>query len=344
MPRNDGLPTGWPYTATRPLPRCLAPIQSETVSSFLERLARSNRISLSDLACLLFPSEDNNPNITARRLRLEQLASVSGISPIHLAYALPEMRMHLPVTHGLHLEGTTRAGRPNQALLACRLCVSAKGVKGNVTVWRRPDENVCLRHGLWIGDGVASPADQVSVSGLPDILMAQRAHNRMIRRFGYREVGAAYDGATRAVDWSTYFPSDTPRWTRREYFGRQEGDGNVSRACDAAAMYPEVVTLARVLVSPYWRRLSVGDDLERERFFRQVLECGITNGRPDLNTPLQRWIDMQRWPWPDVPQDERVVLLRRSLPMSPVVDEAEGTRDRLHVQGFEGRMSDGPDE
>ncbi|MCA2229215.1 TniQ family protein [Nonomuraea aurantiaca] len=323
MPRNDGLPTGWPHTATHPLPRRVAPIQSETVNSFLERLARANRISLSDLACLLFPSEYNNLNITVRRLRLEQLATVSGISPICLAYGLPEMRMHLPIAHGLHLEGTTRAGRPNRALLACRLCVSAKGVKDNVTVWRRPDENVCLRHGLWIGDDVTSPADQVSVSSLPEILWAQRAHSRMIRRFGYREVGAAYDGAIRAVDWSTHFPSDTPRWRRREYFGQQEGTGNVSHACDAAAMYPEVVTLARVLVSPYWRRLSVGDDPERERFFRQVAEYGVTNGRPDLNTPLQRWIDMQSWPWPDVPQDEKVALLRRCLPMSPVVEEVE---------------------
>jgi hypothetical protein len=190
-----------------------------------------------------------------------------------------------------------------------------------VTVWRRPDDNVCLRHGLWIGAGVTSPADQMVVSDLPEVFAAQRAHARMIRRFGHREVGAAYDCATSAVEWSTCFPSSVPRWSRLQHFRDRGGINSLPGACDAAAMYPEAVLLTSVLVSPHWRRMSIGNRRERASFFGQVGRCGFARGRPELNAPLQQWIDRQRWPWPEVPYDVAVAEHRRSLPPSPVVEQ-----------------------
>ncbi|MFF3127820.1 hypothetical protein ACFVRD_37255 [Streptomyces sp. NPDC057908] len=57
------------------------------------------------------------------------------------------------------------------------------------------DRNVCLRHRLWIGDGITNADEQVDVSRLPDALQAQRHHRNLIARHGRRWVRSAYPDA-----------------------------------------------------------------------------------------------------------------------------------------------------
>jgi hypothetical protein len=64
-----------------------------------------------------------------------------------------------------------------------------------VTCWTTHDRNVCLRHRLWIGNGIANADKQVDVSRLPDTLRAPRHHRNLITRHGRRWVRNAYPDA-----------------------------------------------------------------------------------------------------------------------------------------------------
>jgi len=94
-----------------------------------------------------------------------RLAVISGSATAAVKNALPAFG-------GMH-------GRPARAVIACRLCTSARRIQQPVPVHLPAHHQVCLRHGIWLS-GTRTP--QFSVSGCPDILAAERQARRLRRR------------------------------------------------------------------------------------------------------------------------------------------------------------------
>ena len=280
----------------RQLPRRVCPVQDETTHSYIRRLADANHLPTPDLISHLSP-------LGAGRVRrrsevpVDDLAIVSGIAPVRLAYALPEIRGQFADQSALRILGRPTVGYPNRTCPPCRRCMAAKGINGPVTVWARQDRNVCLHHQLWIGRGVHTPGDQLDLSDLPQIAQAQTRHRNLIRRHGHHPAEVFYENAREIIDWSSNHPnSDTARTSRLRYLFDREQTQRLPRSYDYAAYYPEVAGVLSVLVSPFWQHLAISEDpTQQEAFFRQVAANGLTNGAPWRNTPLRNWIDRLRW-------------------------------------------------
>lgn len=314
----------WLRCRPRPLPRRVSPVQDETVFSFLHRLAQANHIRSDELAAYhVIRHRRPWARARSRDVSLHALSMISGHTPFCLAHALPEIRPQLADQSALRVIGRTTVNGPNRTWPACRCCMAAKGITTTVTVWTRRDQNVCLRHQLWIGQGVDRPEDQVDVADLPEIGRAQSRHRNLIRRHGPGRVRYFHPDAEEIIKWSTEFPSDTRRWNRRRHFFAREKAERLPWSYDFAACYPEVVALLSVLASPHWRRNAVSDNpADRQRFYRQTAANGITNSAPDRNTPLNKWIDRHRQDrTPDDPHAEQA--LRQWIVMASGVEADE---------------------
>ncbi|MER6832037.1 TniQ family protein [Streptosporangium sp. NPDC000563] len=296
---STSSPIQLPRLSVRALPRSLPPVANETIGSFVARLAFVNHINCRDLIRVLAPTCRSQLRAPEKIVRLHLLAGATGIKSTHLAYALPEIRGQLLDQGVSGLKGMTIAGHPNRIHPACRLCMGAKNVVGRVSVWRRPDQNICLRHGIWIGRDVTTPADQFCVNDLPEMLQAQRRHGKLISRYGHRAVNYHYGHAHNIVDVSSRLPSPTKRWSRMLYFFEREKVERLPRSYSSAAMYPEAVALTNILISPYWRHSAVhGSPIEQDKFFRHIQLKDLTNGPPNLDRSLWGWIrEHQPQPW-----------------------------------------------
>jgi hypothetical protein len=108
----------------------------------------------------------------------------------------------LPVT-GRPLPNHARSRPP------CRFCAARRGAPPTrrvdpdwvlePEVWLSVEDNVCLRHQVWIGPDADSYDQQLDLRALPEIVQAQTRHRRLIRRRGRRETFLAY-GAPLAWD------------------------------------------------------------------------------------------------------------------------------------------------
>ncbi|MER7279452.1 TniQ family protein [Dactylosporangium sp. NPDC000244] len=279
----------------RPLPRPVAPVQDETMSSFLHRLAARNHVAIQDLTAHVSTTVHEQGRRYSQ-ISIDSLAAASGLAAASLAYALPEIREQHAHHRVLHLAGRTVAGQPNFVRLACRRCMASKAIAGPVQLWARHDHNVCLRHRLWIGEGVHEVGEQLDVSDLPEIGRAQSRHRNLVRRHGHRSVSAFYETAHEISDWSSRNSlSPTPRSARRRYFFKREQAKILPWSYSHAAHYPEVVGVLSVLASPFWRRLAISAiPADWRLFLQQVGRNGITNGDPATNAPLRNWMVEQR--------------------------------------------------
>jgi hypothetical protein len=282
-----------PRPKLRPLPRRVAPLQDETIDSYVGRLEAANHLARHDLADHI-KSEPAGPARRRSGVSLNALAILSGIPPFHLAQALPEILSPFADCDSFRIQGRPVTGEPIRRCSPCRRCMMAKNVSRVcfVTVWARHDQNVCLRHRLWIGQGVRVLGEQLEVSDLPEIARAQIRHQKLIRRYGHLPASRFYTDAQEIIDWSTDNPNySTARWKRLNYLFDREQVRQLPHSYDYAAYYPEVVGVLSVLVSRYWQHMAIsGNPAEQERFYRQVADNGLTNGTPALNTPLRKWI------------------------------------------------------
>jgi hypothetical protein len=315
---------GWFRWRPRPLPRRVSPVQDETISSFLHRLALANHIRGDELqAYLVIRRRKRWTPVRLPDVSLRALSVLSGHAPLCLAHALPDIRPQLADQSALQVIGRTTVNGPNRTRPACRRCMAAKGITTEVTVWARHDQNVCLRHQLWVGQGVVRPEDQVDVADLPEIARAQTRHRNLIRRHGLGRVRYFHRAAEKIIKWSPELPSHTGRWNRRRHLFIRENAERLPWSYDAAACYPEVVALLSVLTSPHWRRMATSDNpADRQRFYRQTAANGITTGQPERNRPLNTWIEHHRQDrTPDDPYAEQA--LRWYSTPSGVVEAGE---------------------
>jgi TniQ len=273
----------------RALPRTCRPAPDETTGSYLLRLAAANRVTGPDLiSYLTVGTSQSIANVT-----LAALATASGQPPLVLAYALPELRSHYPGQHAMALRGRTLPAKPNTVRPACRRCTATRTAAGRIDMWYRHEHNVCLRHLLWTGPGAGNPRDQVDLAAHPDIVHAQVRHLRLVRGHGHGIVRTAYCTAREIWETLIYRGWGVPCTVIRDmhlpaWFGHQDWAGDPRDPVHQAAIYPEVITLTGMLVSPRWRPFAMSASAADHDRFRAEFQHRLPPDCRDLaNADLQ---------------------------------------------------------
>ena len=280
-----------------PLPRLpvpVAPFPTETVGSYVTRLALANHLQLATLADYL-----RGPGTTRTRPDIERLAAATGKSRLVLQHALPELDPH-------RLRPQLGCSR-----LACRFCAAARGISSPVTCWAMGYPDVCLRHRRWTGPTVLDVGKQRDLSRVPEVLAAAKRHYVLLREHGPLRAHRAFQDALEV----------TLEWVRRGWWGRhrdrrlwQLSAGSVVLIRDPvlhAALYPETVRLACILASPYWVRVAVSAGQgDQGRFYAEVARrLDLSEYSPrSIGDPLARWVAREvRLAFAEVPPGCRYV-------------------------------------
>ncbi|GAA0931039.1 TniQ family protein [Nonomuraea longicatena] len=258
-----------------PLPVTVPLIRDETLNSYVARLARANCLKESALRQHLTGSR-----LPSVPISLEVLAQATGHSATALSYAMPELAPESERAAVLRL-GDRPSDKEHLSRNVCRACLIRHGVNPrrspDISIRRHPEDFICRRHRRWVApDGF--PTDrQPDLRDQPEIMRAHGLHGRLIRRHGRFPVSVAFGEAEnimhiwernglcqeradqRMIAWTGW--SDWRAYVRR---------GDPRRA---AAQYPEVIALARLLASPYWRGLALNGTRGTEinlRFLAEV--------------------------------------------------------------------------
>ena len=260
--RDKGkAPVDHHHNMPRPLPRQVRPFPSETVNSYLRRLAAANRLSADALRSHIAGGQRRSIPLPIARL------SVLTNLPEHT------LRRALSGPAPVHDEQTgSTSGVPRWAGVAgpaCRLCAFARGSTETVWCWKYPESVICLRHRRWVSS--LSADDQPDLNGQPDIIRAHLRHLRLVRRLGRDAVAAGYAQAREVCeDWlARAWHLDGYQQRMAIFHGPGWGRAWTS-ATVAAAMYPQAVALARLLSSPYWQAQVRSGSSEPERFTHEV--------------------------------------------------------------------------
>lgn len=227
----------------RALPLSVRLVAGESVASFMRRLAAANGLQAADVVGYVGGARrEIDPQSVEVRLgtaAIEGLSVLAGRSVEQLRRALPTARR----------AGGGSAVRvvvwpPGQGVVQqCEICCRAAG--GGPPAWlvAVQEFDVCRRHARWLG--CAGSRSQVSLSELPEVVLAHERRQRFERRVGpYGQVLLADAFQVAVYWWSCFQMASMGRWARREAVL-----GLTRRRLWAVpiVVYPEVVTLAEAM-------------------------------------------------------------------------------------------------
>lgn len=279
------------------LPIRIRPAGDEIAVSYLNRLAALHQMPFTELWTQV--SQPRNGTST-RRLDPELFAAVADQPRQRLARAIIELRDPEP-------DWLTLRHEPQPGCWRC----NAAHPGGPVLQLLGHHHYVCLRHHVWIGPPDLTGFRQPHLTGLPEVVVAQRAHLRLLRRLGS---AATFDAVLTgflicAHRWSAR--QDPPggdarhRWARRAQRLIPPGTEleTFSPSKLFAATYPEAVDIAEVIGSLHWRRLAAGDPQAQRRFSAEI---GCRLGQPEyrpqvVHDAIAHWIDQDCWRPPSLP-------------------------------------------
>ena len=228
------------------LPMPVALVNGELLSSYLQRLAITNHITVTDLLAVLppwfrtkVPNHDDRVrhHMLAHIVKdaLNALAALTSTPSPQLARALPAFGSHdLP--------------DPVRATHACHKCLATRGIRRQVPIHVPGYQHICIRHRLWI-----SPADipQLDLTACPAITRAQRGACSLANRFGAEQLMFAQLAAEREVRNMPYRPTPDPpprHWRHRlQRLRNTNPQADVAIAHDQfirAALYPDAIARA----------------------------------------------------------------------------------------------------
>lgn len=232
----------------RRLPAVVPPVHDETLASFGGRLAGVNRVPVELLVEVVARARGipQNPG-DARVLDADHLAHLTGIDQVTLRRALPELRLD------------RRTIRRRRRIRACTRCTHRH--RGGAVVLSVDDRRyVCVRHRTWLGTlGPGAPLRHttpapVDVDALPEVMAAQRRLDRLHRRHGSRAVGYAVSTAVAFWDRQDRIRRHLTTRQRARVERLRPGTERLNATDPLAhiACFPEIITVAGVLASPYW--------------------------------------------------------------------------------------------
>lgn len=263
----------------RPLPRPIRPYPDETTASFLGRLENANALS---------PGQLRHAQRSQGKPWLPTLSTWSGHDPDALSLAMPQLRGD----GDLRTSDPLLAGRPDRTMrgIACRRCTQTRSTAGNIEIYTTHDKVICPRHGLWIGDGTHSRADQLPLHNCPEITTAWRHHQKLITRFGRAPVRTASQ-ASSWINWRWYQQARQPPAFRLRHRVLSKDDRIPQKqAAAAAALYPSTVALATVIASPYWEQIAHSRHPQQ---FLDRISVEVTEGwlpPQGIYDPLRQWM------------------------------------------------------
>jgi TniQ len=278
------------------LPVAVPPARHETVASYLTRLARLHGLAPGEL---WHQVSSPQPGTHRREVVPDRLAAITGRPAEHLAWALPELRHPGP-------DWQAWRHQPQPGCLRC----DAGHDGGPVTRLLPHHRYVCTRHRYWIGPPDAGQPATPLGPELASILLAQRRHLRLLRRYG---TALTYDAVLTGFLLCGHLWTDQPgdwdgpwqRWTRRAEVLIPPGaeSSQFSAARIFAAAYPEAVALADLIASPAWRSLAAGDPAQQRQFTTAI---GQRLGQPGYqpagtSDPIAHWMKYDSWRPPSRP-------------------------------------------
>lgn len=268
---------------TAPLPRPVVPFPGELLDSYLRRLSHANR--LDPIALRRFTAGgDRHWSVPISRL-----AIIAGIPVATLEHAIGDLDGGKSGTFYVRQISV----HPWTDGPACQLCALAHGAQQPVRCRKKPEEVVCLRHRRWIG---TASTTQPSLAGQPGILQAHKQHLRLVRRFGRDETMIGFAFADHICQqWREYRQHDAGFRHRMETFHGPSWEVPAAHPTIAAAAYPQVVALTRLLTTPYWRALATDfSNVEHPLFVKELHETvapGLGWPQPSYSKdPLHRWL------------------------------------------------------
>lgn len=259
----------WMAGPQQRLPRVVAPFRTETVGSYITRLAHANHLTRSRLQTHVAGS-------STRRARADWLAAATGIEE----NILRDRLIGFGAANGTNAEQKARV-RP-----ACRLCMARRGVHEPVHCWLPPHATVCFRHALWTGPGATSWQNQHDLQGRPDVLAAAQRHHQLIKRH-HELAGNALTEARHILTWWAHVAH-----VDQGAAGPCEGQRGSTADLDT---YPDLIAVASVLADH--RHLMAVEQPTRyppwSEYLLDLINRHATTQRTDPR-PLQHWIDDQR--------------------------------------------------
>lgn len=259
--------TSWPTGPRQRLPHIVAPFRTETVCSYLTRLAHANHLPSS---CL----QSHIAGGATRRARADWLAAATGIAE----NILRERLIGFGAANGTNTKQKAKV-RP-----ACRLCMARRGVYEPVYCWLPAHQTVCFRHTRWIGPSADSWEKQHDLRTRPDVLAAARRHRQLIRR--HRDLaGNALSEARHILTW----------WSRVDQKDASSPSGGKMAPIVHLETYPDLIAVAAVLADHRHQVMATTHPRYRSwsDHLLDLINAHTTSYRHDPR-PLQYWIDDQR--------------------------------------------------
>lgn len=254
----------------RPLPIAVPLVAGEDHTSLTRRLARANHLPLRDL-----------------RDVLPEPINIAGLAVLAVLAGQPVGRL----TQMLDT-------RPRSWSLAdrraCRRCMAHRGILDPVVVRVAHHQPICRRHRQWLSHRPERPEDEFDLHAVPEILIAQRRHVRLVVAHQHStDIAHAYGNARHILH----------RWTEREdwpthrqrrlghFFDTSRYRVHAHHPLVALVNYPETIALTRILTDPHWieqatRRGRAGlDQFHTEVRHRLRIDYEPYHGRD----PLEAW-------------------------------------------------------
>jgi hypothetical protein len=277
------------------LPMRIRPARNEIAVSYLNRLATLHEMPFAELW-----TQVSRPRTSTRRLDPDLFAAVVDQPHTRLARAIIELRDPQPDWLALRHE-------PQRGCWRC----TARHPGGPVLALHAHHQYVCLRHRIWIGPPDLASVAQPDLTNLPEVVAAQRAHLRLLRRVG---PAATFDAVHTgflicAHRWTARHEPDAGdarhRWARRAQLLIPMGTEleTFSRSKLFAAVYPEAVEVAELIGTLRWRRLAAGNPDMQQRFTAEIgRRLGDPGYRPQvIHDAIAHWMDQDCWRPPSLP-------------------------------------------
>lgn len=247
-----------------PLPRTVTPFHTETVQSYLDRLAHANHVKPRQLRCYLA----DGPAIC--RPRPDWLATASNHPLVTL-----DARLIGLADRDRHTTRQRRHARP-----ACRLCMARRGVYEPVYCWLPDYATVCRQHRRWIGPGTHTLDDQRDLRCAPVVIAAAQRHARLHRRHNNTARFAVKDAARIHRCWSR----------SAGLFTLPPAHADVDAHI---AAYPDLIALAAILADArvrIWNTVAATPARARAVDAVYVSIGGRFPRRRDHTRPIEQWI------------------------------------------------------
>jgi hypothetical protein len=184
------------------------------------------------------------------------------------------------------------------------MCALARGAQQAVWCRKNPEQVVCLRHRRWIG---STDTTQPRLDNQPEILHAHKKHLRLVRRFGRDEVMIGIAVAEHVCQqWHAQRQHDQGFRARMQAFHGPGWEVPAAHPTVAAAAYPQVVALARLLSSPHWNSLMLDFGGNGLSLFAREMRKTVAAG--------------YQWPQPSFSKDpmhRRIIGSRQKSPFDP---------------------------